>query len=128
MPAISKAFRVRSRQLIFSKKIEKLLFSRALKARASHTMNGTNALLKHEKKVASRFFWKKFGVVIPLGYDHATRKAAFFRHVKLRSSRVSISNRELRSFTCLKKAAFFVAWTHPNEVPLTRKSAMEFYG
>src|SRR5277367_1958173 len=45
----------------------------------------------------------------PLGYVHATRKAAFFRQVKLRSSRVAMETRELRSFTFLKKAAFLVA-------------------
>src|SRR5277367_2577207 len=44
-----------------------------------------------------------------LGWVHATRKAAFFRQVKLRSSRVDMETRELRSFTCLKKAAFLVA-------------------
>src|SRR5277367_6284052 len=38
--------RVRSRQLIFSKKNEKLLSSCALKARSYHSLYGTNALLK----------------------------------------------------------------------------------
>src|SRR5277367_5838914 len=53
--------------LFFSKKTEKLLFSCALKARSYHSLYGTNALLKHKKKVTSRFFWKKkVGVNVPL--------------------------------------------------------------
>src|SRR5277367_5927115 len=87
--------RVRSRQLIFSKKSEKLLFSRALKARSSHSLYGTNALLKHKKKVTSRFFWKKISWrerTLRVGSCH--EKSCFFWHVKLRSSRVSKATRE----------------------------------
>src|SRR5277367_2976697 len=51
------------------------------------------------------------GMNPPLGYVHATRKAAFFRQVKLRSSQVSIATRKLRSFTCLKKQLF--SWHEP---------------